>query len=49
MDVDEVKAGIDDIFGDTTVDPETTAERLKEIRDHIDTCLDALRDDGVDC
>jgi len=37
---------IDDIFGDTSVDPATTADHLVDIADKIEECLVCLREDG---
>ena len=36
-----------DLFGDTSVSPETTADHLVEIIDECKMCLQALKDDGV--
>lgn len=46
---DEIIADIQDLFGDTSVSAETTADHMKEIKMVCDEQLEALRCDGVDC
>lgn len=36
---------IDDLFGDTSVSQRTTLEALEQIRDELDSKIDALRAD----
>lgn len=45
---DDAKRAIDDVFSDTSVEPEDTARFLKWLRQEIDDLLDVLRSDGVD-
>lgn len=45
MPLDAAKQAIDRVFSDTTVSRDTTRERLGELRDHIDVCMDALDSD----
>lgn len=46
--MDKAKKAIESVMSDTSVPAETTASRLKELRELIDTNLAALKDDGVD-
>ena len=45
----EIIEDIQDLFGDTSVSAETTADHMKEIKRVCDEQLEALRGDGVDC
>lgn len=42
------RLAIERIMSDTSVSPEETANRLKELRDLIDENLTSLKEDGVD-
>lgn len=44
---EEIIEEIRNLFGDTSVSPETTAQHMKEIIDECEMNLDALRMDGV--
>lgn len=46
---DDIIHQIQELFGDTSVSPETTADHMKEIKMACDEQLEALRGDGVDC
>jgi hypothetical protein len=46
---DDIIRQIQELFGDTSVSPETTADHMKEIKMVCDEQLEALRGDGVDC
>jgi hypothetical protein len=43
--VDAAKEAIDEVFGDTSVSKETTMERMKDLRSHIDDSMTSLRED----
>jgi hypothetical protein len=43
--MDAAKRAIDQVFSDTSVPMEVTQERLMELLDHIQVCLDAC-DEG---
>ena len=43
--VDNAKRAIDKIFEDTSVPHSTTGEHLRDLRDHIEMCLDALTEE----
>lgn len=47
--VQAAKDAIDEVFNNSDVPAEKTAEDLREIRDHIGECFDCLRADGVEC
>lgn len=40
--VQKAKDAIERVFADTSVDPQETRDRLLELRDDIDTAIDAL-------
>lgn len=42
--VSEAKVAIDKVFGDSSVDQQTTHDSLEEIREHIDDTLATLRE-----
>lgn len=41
----EAKAAIDKVFSDMSVTQTTTLDRMSELRDHVDECMEALRND----
>ena len=43
--IDSIIRRIDTVFGDSSVPLETTLEQMEEVGSHVDTCIDALRDD----
>lgn len=43
------KKAIERVFSDTSVSPEETAERMKELHEIIMEYIQMLREDGVDC
>ena len=43
-----VLAGIDRVFGDTSVPAAVTLARLEDIRDHVQEYMDALKGDEED-
>lgn len=40
--VEDVKASIDSLFSDTSCSQEETRERMEEIVEHIEICLESL-------
>ena len=46
---DHIVELVQELFGDTSVSPETTADHMKEIKMVCDEQLEALRGDGVEC
>ncbi len=43
--MDEAKAAIDAVFGDTSVEPKATYGRMIELRDHAQVSIDALEEE----